>query len=107
MSKISSIKHRLHTDPDGMFFWADGGYLPTGVHETTEVTGLQRSVMLEGHDDVYIIVILPGDEDNTYDAWLRRAGCTDMVHIVNRRAHDPEDLMLAAMENMPEYIGLV
>ncbi len=107
MSKINHIKDRLRTDPDGIFAWLDGGYLPTGAHETTEITGLQRSVMLEGCDDLYFIVILPGDEDGIYDAWMRRAGCTDMVHVVSRRARYPEGVMLAAMENMPDYLGLV
>ena len=107
MSKIDNIKQRLRTDPDGMFCWMDGGYQPTGVHETSEVTGLQCSIMLEGYDDVYIITILPGDEDGTYDAWLRRAGCNDIIHVVNHRARYPEDVLNSAMENMLDYIGLV
>ena len=106
MSKIDNIKSRLRTDPDGMFFWNDGGYLPKGMYEKTEITSLQCSIMLEGYDDVLFITILPGDEDGTYDAWLRWAECTDVVRIANRRACDPEDMLLAVMENMPDYIRI-
>ena len=81
MHKIDDIKHRLSSDPDGMMCWLDGGYLPTASYESAEVTGIQISLMLDGHEDVYVITILPGDDYGAYDAWLRRMGSTDMVHI--------------------------
>ena len=107
MSKINNIKSRLLSDPDGMFTWFDGGHLPTGVHEKAEITGLQSNIMLDGYEDLYIITVLPGDEYGVYDAWLRRAGSTDMVRIAHRRARGPEDVMITAMQNMPDYMTLV
>lgn len=107
MSKNNNIKHRLRTDPDSMFFWTDGGYLPTGMYESAEITGVQISLMLEGYDDVYVITVLPGDEYGSYDAWLRRMGSTDMIHILSKRARDPEDVVVAAKECLPDYIGIV
>ena len=107
MSKMTNLKHRLRTDPDGMLAWMDGGYLPRVSYESAEITGIQLSLMLEGHDDVYVLTILPGDEYGTYDAWLRRMGSEDMVHMLRKHARDPEDVVVAARGELPDYIGLV
>ena len=107
MSKINQTKHRLRTDPDGMLAWMDGGHLPQVLYESTEISGIQLSMMPDGHDDVYILSILPGDEYGAYDAWLRRMGSEDMVHMLSKRARDPEDVVVAALGELPEFIGLV
>lgn len=107
MSKINNLKHRLKSDPDGMLTWMDGGHLPQVSYENAEITGIQLSLMLDGHDDVYILTILPSDEYGAYDAWLRRMGSDDMIHMLNKRARDPEDVVVAALGELPEYIGLV
>ena len=107
MSKINNLKRRLKADPDGMLGWLDGGHLPQVSYESAEVNGLQLSLMLEGHEDVYILTILPGDEYVHYDAWLRRMGSDDMIHMLNKRVRDPEDVVVAALGELPEYIGLV
>ena len=107
MSKINQTKHRLRSDPDGMLAWMDGGYLPQVSYESAEITGIQLSMMLEGHEDVFILLILPGDEYGRYDAWLRRMGSDDMVHMLTKRARDPEDVVVTALGELPEYIGLV
>ena len=107
MSKSSNIKRRLRTDPDGMLGWMDGGYLPQVSYESAEISGIQLSLMLEGHEDVYILSVLPGDEYGHYDAWLRRMGSDEMVHMLTRRARDPEDVVVAAIGELPDYIGLV
>ena len=107
MHKIDDIKHRLSSDPDGMMCWLDGGYLPTASYESAEVTGIQISLMLDGHEDVYVITILPGDDYGAYDAWLRRMGSEDMVHMLRKHARDPEDVVVAALGELPDYIGLV
>ena len=107
MSKTKNLKHRLRTDPDGMLGWMDGGYLPHLFYESTEITGIQLSMMLDGHEDVYVLTILPGDEYGMYDAWLRRMGSQDMVHMLTKRARDPEDVVVAALESLPDYIGIV
>ena len=107
MSKMTNLKHRLRTDPDGMLAWMDGGYLPRVSYESAEITGIQLSLMLEGHDDVYVLTILPGDEYGTYDAWLRRIGNQDMVYMLTKRVRDPEDVVVAAIGELPDYIGLV
>ena len=107
MSKSNNIKQRLRTDPDGMLSWMDGGHLPHVSYESTEITGIQLNLMLDGSDDVYILSILPGDEYGAYDAWLRRMGSDDMVHMLTRRARDPEDVVVAALGELPVFIGLV
>lgn len=107
MSKTKNLKHRLRTDPDGMLGWMDGGYLPQVSYESTEITGIQLSMMLDGHEDVYILTVLPGDEYGSYDAWVRRMGSDDMLHMLTKRARDPEDVVVAALENLPDFIGLV
>lgn len=107
MSKSKSLKHRLRSDPDGMLGWMDCGQLPRMAYESAEITGIQLSLMLDGHDDVYILSILPGDEYGHYDAWLRRMGSDDMIHILNKGARDPEDVVVAALGELPDYIGLV
>ena len=107
MSKINNLKRRLKADPDGMLAWVDGGYLPQVSYESAEITGVQLSMMLEGHDDVYILTILPGDEYGQFDAWLRRMGSDDMTHMLSKRARDPEDVVVAALSELPEFIGLV
>ena len=107
MSKQKHLMNRLRTDPDGMLAWMDGGYLPQVSYESAEITGIQLSLMLDGHDDVYILSILPGDEYGQFDAWLRRMRSDDMVHMLSRRARDPEDVVVAALSELPEYIGLV
>ena len=107
MSKINNLKRRLKADPDGMLAWMDGGHLPRMSYESAEITGIQLSMMLDGHDDVYILSILPSDEYGHYDAWLRRMGSEDMLHMLSRRARDPEDVVVAALGELPEYIGLV
>lgn len=107
MSKINNLKRRLKADPGGMLAWMDGGHLPQMSYESAEITGIQLSLMLDGHDDVYILSILPGDEYGQYDAWLRRMGSDDMVHMLTKRARDPEDVVVTALGELPEYIGLV
>ena len=107
MSKINQVKHRLRTDPNGILAWMDGGCLPQVAYESAEITGIQLSLMLDGHDDVYILSILPSDKYGQFDAWLRRMGSDDMVHMLSRRARDPEDVVVAALSELPEYIGLV
>ena len=107
MSKINQTKHRLRSDPDGMLAWMDGGYLPQMSYESAEITGIQLSLMLDMHEDVYILTILPGDEYGQFDAWLRRMGSDDMVHMLSRRARDPEDVVVAALSELPDFIGLV
>ena len=107
MSKQENLKHRLHTDPDGMLAWMDGGHLPHVSYENAEITGIQLSLMLEGHEDVFILTILPGDEYGHYDAWLRRMGHQDILHMLSRCARDPEDVVITALGELPEYIGLV
>lgn len=107
MSKINQVKHRLRTDPNGMLAWMDGGCLPQVSYESAEITGIQLSLMLDGHDDVYILTVLPGDEYGSYNAWLRRMGSDDMVHMLSRRARDPEDVVVAALGELPDFIGLV
>ena len=107
MSKINNLKRRLKADPDGMLAWMDGGYLPQMSYESAEITGIQLSLMLDGHDDVFILSILPGDEYGQFDAWLRRMGSDDMVHMLSRCARDPEDVVVMALGELPEFIGLV
>ena len=107
MSKQKNLKQRLRSDPDGMLAWMDGGYLPQMSYESAEITGIQLSLMLDMHEDVYILTILPGDEYGQFDAWLRRMGSDDMVHMLTIRAPDPEDVVVAALSELPEYIGLV
>ena len=107
MSKINNLKHRLKTDPDGMLGWMDGGHLPQISYESAEITGIQLSMILEGHEDVFILSILPGDEYGRYDAWLRRMGSEDMTHMLTKRARDPEDVVVAALGELPDFIGLV
>ena len=107
MSKINNLKRRLKYDPDGMLGWMDGGYLPNVSYESAEITGIQLSLMLDGHEDVYILSILPGDEYGQFDAWLRRMGSEDMVHMLSKRARDPEDVVVAAIGELPEFLGLV
>ena len=107
MSKINNLKRRLKTDPDGMLGWMDGGHLPQMSYESAEITGIQLSLMLDGHDDVFILTILPGDEYGQFDAWLRRMGSEDTLHMLSRRARDPEDVVVTALGELPEYIGLV
>ena len=107
MSKINNLKRRLKADPGGMLAWMDDGYLPLVSYESTEITGIQLSMMLDGHEDVYILSVLPGDEYGQFDAWIRRMGSDDMVHMLSRRARDPEDVVVAAIGELPEFIGLV
>ena len=107
MSKINNLKRRLKTDPDGMLAWMDGGHLPRVSYESTEISGIQLSLMLEGHEEVYVLTIMPGDEYGHYDAWLRRMGSEDMLHMLSRRARDPEDVVVTALGELPDYIGLV
>lgn len=107
MTKIDKVTHKLRNDPDGTIMWMDGGYLPTGGYDSEEISGIQISMILEDHSDVYIITVLPGDEYSTYDAWLRRIGSTDMIHMLSKCARDPEDVVVAAKECLPDYIGIV
>lgn len=107
MSKINNLKRRLKADPGGMLAWMDDGHLPHVSYESAEITGIQLSLMLEGHEDVYILTIMPGDEYGHYDAWIRRMGSDDMVHMLTKQARDPEDVVVAALGELPEYIGLV
>lgn len=107
MSKINNLKRRLKTDPDGMLGWMDGGHLPQMSYESAEIIGIQLSLMLDGHDDLYILSILPGDGYGQFDAWLRRMGSDDMVHMLSRRARDLEDVVVTALGELPDFIGLV
>lgn len=104
MTKTEKTKHHLRSDANGTIMWMDGGILPHGLYDTEELSGVQISMMVEGYDDVYIIMVLPGDEYSTYDVWLRRMGSTDMVHMLSKRARDPEGAVVAALENLPDYL---
>ena len=107
MSNIEVLKDKLQRDPDGSLMWRDGGYLPRAGYDSEEISGIRISLMLEGYDEVYVILILPGDGSCAYDAFLRRMGSTDMIHMLTRRARDPEDVAVAAMESLPDYLGLI
>lgn len=107
MSRSKNVRDKLRRDPDGTLFWQDGGLLPRCSYDSAEVTGVRIDLMLEGGEDIYVITVLPGDEYGTYDAWLRRQGSTDMVHMLTKRARDPEDVVVAAKESLPDYLGLI
>lgn len=104
MTKTVKTKHQLRSDANGTIMWMDGGHLPHGLYNTEEISGIQISMMIEGYDDVYIVMVTPGDDYSTYDAWIRRMGSTDMVHILSRRARDPENVVVAVLEALPDYI---
>lgn len=107
MSSIDNMKDKLRNDPDGTLMWMDDGSLPRCWYDSEEVSGIRISLMLEGGDDVYVILILPGDEEYTYEAWLRRMGSVDMIHMLTKRARDPEDVAVLAKEYLPDYLGLI
>ena len=107
MSKIDAIKTKLHTDPDSIIMWMDDGSLPHCWYDSEEVSCLRINLMLEGDNDVYVILILPGDEEYTYDAWLRRAGSSDIIHMLSKRARHPEDVAVLVKEHLPDYLGLI
>lgn len=105
MNKIEKVTRKLRTDPNGYLMWMDGGYLPHCSYDTEELCGIQLSLILDGFDDVYIVSILPGDEYGTYDAWLRRMGEHDCIHMLSRKARDPEDVVVAVKEHLPDYLS--
>ena len=107
MRKSKNVRYKLSHDPDGVLYWQDGGQLPRCVYDSQEVKGVRIDLMLDGDSDVYVIMVLPADEYSTYDAWLRRQGSTDMVHMLRRRARDPEDVVVAAKEHLTDYLGLI
>ena len=102
---VEKLKQKLFEDPDGFVSWPETD-LPWAGYDTGEISGLQITLMLYGCDDVYIILILPGD-DGMYDVWLRYMGGHDMVHILSRRAKDPEELVRELWEHFPDYIGVM
>lgn len=104
MSKINRIKNKLCSDPDSMLAWMDGGNLPTAGYDTVELSGIQISLMLDGYDDIYIVKILPGDEDGTYDVWARMMGSHDAIFVTSCDARDPEEAVLPAMQNLPDAL---
>ncbi len=104
MDKIQRIKNKLYTDPDSMIAWMDGGTLPTAGYDTVEVSGLQICLMLNGYDDIYIVTIIPGDEDGTYDAWVHMMGNHDMIHVTTCMARDPEDAVILTVQNLPDAL---
>lgn len=107
MSKNQQVRYKLAYDPDSYIAWMDGGHLPPGGYDTEAITGIQLNLMLDGYEDIYVILVLPGDDDNTYDVWVRRMGSTEMLHMLSRQARYPEDVVVTALETLPDYIGLV
>lgn len=104
MSKVNRSKKKLITDLDSMIAWMDGGELPTGGYDTSEISGLRINLMLTGYNDIYVITVLPGDEKGTYDAWVRMMGNHDMVHVTTCRARDLEDAVILAMQHLPDAL---
>lgn len=107
MSQINQIKRKLRTNPDAYALWRSNASLPTGFHDTAEITSTRVHLMLDGGDDIFVITILPGDDYGYFDAYVRRMGSTDTVHIPTLRARDSRDAVTAALEVLPDYIGLV
>ena len=106
MTTLVRTRSRLKRTPDASFGWVGAG-LPDGSYETCEITGIRLSLPLKWDHEVYLIVILPGDEDRTYDAWLRRMGSTEMVHMLTKKARDPEAAVTAALGEFPNFVGFV
>lgn len=104
MSKVNRRKNKLITDPDTMIAWMDGGNLPTGGYDTSEISGLRINLMLTGYDDIYVITVLPSDENGTYDAWVRMLGNHDMIHVTSCRARDIDDAIILTMQNLPDAL---
>lgn len=100
------IQRRLRTDPDSFVTWP-GAELPVGSYESEEITGTRLHLMLDGCNDIYVITILPGDDHGLANVWLRRMDSTDAVHILTHRARDPRDTVIAALEALPDYIGII
>lgn len=106
MTNMERTRNRLKRNPDASIGWMSAG-LPDGSYETCEISGIRLSLVLKWDHEVYLIVILPGDEDGTYDAWLRRMGSTEMVHMLTKKARDPEDAVTAALGEFPNFIGCI
>ena len=107
MTNMATKKRKLRTDPESYVGWGANTDLPTGIYDTAEITSTRIHLMLEGGDDVYVITILPGDDYGYHDAYVRRMGNTDTVHIPTLRARDAKDAVSAALELLPDYIGIV
>ena len=61
-------------------------------------------MMVDEIDDVFVVIILPGDESGHYDAWVRRMSHTDMVHLYHGQAADLEDMKKQLLEKLPDYL---
>ena len=89
MSKINQTKHRLRSDPDGMLAWMDGGYLPQVSYESAEITGIQLSLMLEGHEDVLVVIANRNPHPITYTL---PEGLDDLIPIINTMGVEGRDI---------------
>lgn len=96
------LRNKLLNDPDGFVSWGNEE-LPWGGYDTEEITALQMVLMLYGFDDVYVILILPGDDG--YDVWLRYKENDEMVRVC--RGKTVEDAILQLWGEFPYYVGLV
>lgn len=106
MKKQEKLRRRLYGSDGAVVEWPECGNMPTGRYTAEDVPGIQLSVDTEWGDD-YIIVVLPGDAGGTYDAWLRRRGGSELVHLLTRRSRDPEGIVKAAVKLLPEYAGSI
>ena len=105
VNDVASVVEQ-HNARNGSIGWMGAG-LPDGSYETCEISGIRLSLVLKWDHEVYLIVILPGDENGTYDAWLRRMGSTEMVYMLTKKARDPEDAVTAALGEFPNFVGYV
>lgn len=102
--KHNNIKTKLRRDPDAYIGWIGGNALPTGGYDTEEFSGLRIKLLLTNSEDVLIITILPGDEKSAYDAYIRKLGSTEMLHLGTFQAKDFGDVLVAVFRHLPDYM---
>lgn len=104
MSTFEEIKQKLQSDPDSCGVWVGDGWSMAASYDQAEIRGYQLTMMVDDIEDVFVVVILPGDESGHYDAWVRRMGHTEMVHLYNGQAADLELLKAQLLEKLPDYL---
>lgn len=108
-NNYEAIKSKLMDDPDGTAVWACAEEARGIRYDCDEVAALRMTTMeYSGEDDdsVYLILILPGDEPGSYDAWMRRMGENEMSHLYHGRAADLHEMQHKLLLHLPECLGV-
>ena len=107
METRNELKNRIMEDNNGTFIWADEDGVGGAWYIQADVHGEKLTLLVDGTDELFTIIVLPSDTEGHLDVWLRRVGGSQMVRIYTGRGRTEHDIRPHYTTHLPEYMPLI